>query len=216
MFTGIIQSVGSVKRLDDRGGDMRMVFSTGKLDISEYQPGDSIAVNGVCLTALEYGAAAFSADVSRETLSVTTFGDLKTGDPVNLEPALRVQDRLGGHLVSGHVDGVGSVESRKAAGRSEKFVFVMPAELTRYVAGKGSICINGVSLTVNRSEGNRFTVNIVPHTLQETMLGSLQAGDRVNLEVDIIARYLEKLLRGDKDADGSIDLELLQRTGFAG
>ena len=216
MFTGIIQSVGSVQRLEDRGGDMRMTFATGKLDISEYQPGDSIAVNGVCLTAVEFGEASFSADVSKETLSVTTFGDLQIGDPVNLEPALRLQDRLGGHLVSGHVDGVGSVVSRKVAGRSEAFVFDMPDDLVRYVADKGSICINGTSLTVNRTEGNRFSVNIVPHTLQETMLGTLQSGHRVNLEVDLIARYLEKLLRGDSSAGSGIDLELLQRTGFGG
>jgi len=193
-----------------------MTFATGKLDISEYQPGDSIAVNGVCLTAVEFGEASFSADVSKETLSVTTFGDLQIGDPVNLEPALRLQDRLGGHLVSGHVDGVGSVVSRKVAGRSEAFVFDMPDDLVRYVADKGSICINGTSLTVNRTEGNRFTVNIVPHTLQETMLGTLQSGHRVNLEVDLIARYLEKLLRGDSSAESGINLELLQRTGFDG
>ncbi len=216
MFTGIIQSIGSVQRLDERGGDMRMTFATGKLDLDGFQLGDSIAVNGVCLTAIEYGDASFSADVSGETLSVTTFGDLAVGDPVNLEPALRVQDRLGGHLVSGHVDGVGKVASRKSAARSEEFVFEMPEELVRYVADKGSICINGTSLTVNRTDGNRFTVNIVPHTLQETMLGTLQAGRRVNLEVDVIARYLEKLVRGNSDAEGGIDLELLQRTGFTG
>jgi len=215
MFTGIIQAVGSVGRLEDRGGDMRMTFATGKLDISGYGLGDSIAVNGVCLTAVAYGEASFSADVSKETLSVTTFGDLTVGDPVNLEPALRLQDRLGGHLVSGHVDGVGTVVSRRVAGRSEEFVFEMPDDLARYVADKGSICINGTSLTVNRTDGNRFIVNIVPHTLQETMLGALQTGHRVNLEVDVIARYLEKLVRGG-DLQSGIDMELLQRAGFTG
>lgn len=216
MFTGIIQSVGSVQRLDERSGDMRMTFATGKLDLSDAQLGDSIAVNGICLTAVDYGDASFSADVSKETLSVTTFGDLEIGDPVNLEPALRVQDRLGGHLVSGHVDGVGTVVSRRVAGRSEEFVFEIPDDLARYVADKGSICINGTSLTVNRTKKNRFTVNIVPHTLQETMLGTLQAGHRVNLEVDLIARYLEKLVRGSSDTDSGVDLELLQKSGFIG
>ena len=172
------------------------MVNTGKLDMSDVALGDSIAVNGVCLTAVALGDSSFTADVSRETLSLTSFGDLSIGSAVNLEKALTLQTRLGGHLVSGHVDGLGEVESRRNDGRSEWFRIKAPDDLARYIAAKGSITIDGVSLTVNRVDGVFFEINIVPHTLQETIIGSYQAGTKINLEVDVIARYLERLIQG--------------------
>jgi riboflavin synthase len=179
--------------------------------------GDSIAVNGVCLTAIEFDSRGFSADVSRESLSRTTLGTLGPGAPVNLELALLPTTRLGGHLVSGHVDGVGRIIERVNDGRSWRFTLEAPENLARYIAEKGSICINGISLTVNTVTGPCFSVNIVPHTLQETTLGSSQTGDPVNLEVDLIARYLERLLLGEKAGmtSGGVTMALLQDNGFA-
>lgn len=217
MFTGIIQAIGSLERREPRGGDMRLGISTGKLDLGSTRLGDSIAVNGVCLTAIELGPSGFAADVSRETLSLTTLGDLQSGDPVNLERALTLATPLGGHLVSGHVDGVGWVVRRLDDGRSVRLLLEAPRGLARYIAPKGSIAVDGTSLTVNRVEGARFELNIVPHTLEETLIGRYREGTRVNLEVDLIARYLERLLLGEGAAEpspGGVTRELLERRGF--
>jgi len=217
MFTGIIQSVGALRRLEPRGGDVRLSIATGKLPLADVALGDSIAVNGVCLTAVALAPDAFSADCSRETLSLTTLGGLTPGSPVNLEKALRLSAPLGGHLVSGHVDGVGRVLERREDARSWRLRVEAPPELARYIAHKGSICVDGVSLTVNVVDGAVFELNIVPHTLDETIIVNYEAGTRVNLEVDLIARYLERLLLGDKAAEPSsrgLTLELLAEHGF--
>ena len=185
------------------------------LDLSDAQLGDSIAVNGVCLTAIELMPEQFVADVSNETLSTTTMGDITVGSPVNLECALQAQTRLGGHLVSGHVDGVGRVIERKADARSIRFTFSLPKDLARYVAQKGSICIDGISLTVNKVDDSSFSVNIVPHTLEMTTLGYREVGDAVNLEVDVIARYLERLMLGESKNPASVNYKkLLEDSGF--
>ncbi len=178
--------------------------------------GDSIAVNGVCLTAVELGPRYFCADVSIETLSRTTLRTATTGTPVNLELALTPTTRLGGHIVSGHVDGLGKVIDKRSDGRSIRFRFKAPDNLAKYIAEKGSICINGISLTVNEVDGAVFSVNIVPHTLQETTLGTTQMGDEVNLEVDLLARYMERLMKGEAAArcQGGVSEELLQNSGF--
>lgn len=187
--------------MQPKGSDMRLRIETGKLDLSDVQLGDSIAVNGVCLTAVELPGNDFWADVSGETLARTTFGDFKPGTRVNLEKALTPTTRLGGHLVSGHVDGVGEVIERYTDGRSERFRIQAPDELAKYIAEKGSICVDGTSLTVNAVEGAVFDLNIVPHTLAETIMGDYRPGTRVNLEVDLIARYLERLVLGERAAD---------------
>jgi riboflavin synthase len=194
MFTGIVQGVGKVRSVEPRGGDVRMWIDTGPVPLADVGIGGSIAVNGCCLTAIEIGAAAFAADLSRETLTLTTAGQWTAGAPVNLEKALTAGQALGGHYVTGHVDGVGRVVSRYDDARSVRVEFEVPPELARYVARKGSICVDGVSLTVNGVAGSRFDVNLVPHTLGVTILGDYRPGTRVNLEVDIIARYLERLV----------------------
>jgi riboflavin synthase len=216
MFTGIIQSIGTLTRIEPKGGDCRLTIDTGKLPMADVKLGDSIAVSGVCLTAVELGPRHFCADVSKETLSRTTLGDAKTGARVNLELALLPTTRLGGHLVSGHVDGVGTVVDKRGDARSVRFTVEAPAPLAKYIAEKGSICVDGISLTVNEVNGARFGVNIVPHTLAETTLGETEAGRRVNLEADILARYMERLLLGDKAAESGsgISLELLKNSGF--
>ena len=217
MFTGIIQSIGEVAALEPKGGDLRLRIRTGKLDLADVQLGDSIAVNGVCLTAIDLPSDGFWADVSGETLARTTLGTLRSGSRVNLEKALTPTTRLGGHLVSGHVDGIGEVVSREPAARSERFVIRAPDALAKYIAEKGSICVDGISLTVNAVRGAEFELNIVPHTLQETTMSDFRPGTQVNLEVDIIARYLERLLLGEKAADpeaGGISLATLQKAGF--
>jgi riboflavin synthase len=216
MFTGIILAVGSIAGIEPIVGDVRLRVHTGDLNLSGTQLGDSIAVNGVCLTAVGLTANGFTADVSGETLTRTTLGALKPGARVNLELALTPSTRLGGHLVSGHVDGVGHLLDRRTEGRSQRLHFMAPEVLAKYIAEKGSICVNGVSLTVNSVDGACFEVNIVPHTLDQTTLGDLSPGDPVNLEVDLLARYLERLLLGEKAAgDGShITHELLVRHGF--
>lgn len=215
MFTGIIQSIGKISQIQPKGGDFRLVIETGKLPLVGAQLGDSIAVSGVCLTAIELGDGRFSADVSRETLSRTTLGNLKPGSRVNLELALTPTTRLGGHIVSGHVDGVGEVVQRSADARSVRFVIEAPANLAKYIAEKGSICVDGVSLTVNSVDGKRFDLNIVPHTLAETTIEEYQPGRKVNLEVDLLARYLERLLLGEKAAhSGNVTQELLASAGF--
>jgi len=200
MFTGIIQAVGEIRKLTPRGSDAQLVIEGRGLDMSDVAIGDSIAVNGVCLTAIARDERGFTADVSGETLSRTTLGELAAGARVNLEKALTPTTRLGGHLVSGHVDGVGVVVRRWSDGRSERFVIRAPKGLAKYIAEKGSICVDGISLTVNSVSGAEFELNIVPHTLSATTMGEFAAGRRVNLEVDIIARYLERLLLGERAA----------------
>jgi len=213
MFTGIIQCVGRVARLEPRGGDVRLHVDTASLDLSDVQLGDSIAVSGVCLTAIALGERGFAADVSNETLSLTTLGQLEAGDPVNLEKALRLADRLGGHLVSGHVDGVGKVVSVTPDARSQRWIFEVPANLARYIAAKGSICIDGTSLTVNEVAGSRFGVNLIPHTVEHTAFHARRTGDAVNIEVDVIARYVERLI-GSGEAP-RLDEAFLKQHGFA-
>lgn len=203
MFTGIIESIGSIRSLTPKGGDVRVYVETGKLDLGDVKLGDSIAVNGVCLTAVELPGDGFWADVSRETLDCTAFSDLKSGSRVNLEKALTPTTRLGGHLVSGHVDGVGEIISRSDNARAIQFRVRAPKELAKYVAHKGSITVDGTSLTVNAVDGAEFELTIVPHTLAETIMADYRAGRRVNLEVDLLARYLERLLLGDKAAEPS-------------
>ena len=216
MFTGIITAVGTIAALQPRGGDMRLRIATGKLDLSDVQLGDSIAVSGVCLTAIELPGDGFWADASRETLELTILGEIVPGMKVNLEKALTPTTRLGGHLVSGHVDGIGTVSEWRPDGRSWRLRVQAPDALARYIAAKGSICVDGVSLTVNRVDGAAFELNIVPHTLAETTLVNFQVGRRVNLEVDLIARYLERLLLGDRAArpGGDLTEALLREHGF--
>ncbi len=220
MFTGIIQAIGTVSSIEQGSGDVRLGINTGKLDLSDVALGDSIAVNGVCLTAVVLPGDGFVADVSRETLSLTSLGQLKAGSPVNLEKALTLATRLGGHLVSGHVDGLGKVIQRHDDARSVHFTIEAPGELARYIVHKGSITVDGTSLTVNAVDGVRFELNIVPHTLQETVMNNYQPGTGVNLEVDLIGRYVERLLLGDKAAQSSskstITQEFLAQAGFGG
>ena len=197
MFTGIIQTVGTVASIEPRGGDVRLTISARDLGFDDVAVGDSICVSGVCLTAIALDGAQFAADVSVETLSCTTLGTLKIGNGVNLEKSLRLADRLGGHLVAGHVDGVGKVIAVAPDARSQRWTFELPDALARYVAAKGSICIDGVSLTVNEVEHNRFGVNLIPHTIDVTTFRDKRAGDAVNIEVDLIARYVERLRLGE-------------------
>jgi len=202
MFTGIVQDVGRIIALEMVGGDARLTVGVERLDLSRTAIGDSIAVAGVCLTAVALDARAFSADVSRETLAVTTMSAWRVGRRVNLEPALRAGDALGGHLVSGHVDGVAEVRARLEQARSQCFRIQVPAALARYVARKGSVALDGVSLTVNDVGQQEFEVNLIPHTLDVTTLGELAAGDHVNIEVDLMARYAERLLAAQQGAAG--------------
>ncbi len=216
MFTGIILAVGKITAIQKRSGDCRLQINTGKLSLNDAKLGDSIAVNGVCLTAVELGEQSFSADVSNETLSRTTLRSIQLGSPVNLELALMPSTRMGGHIVSGHVDGIGQVIEKKNDARSIRFRVKAPENLAKYIAEKGSICINGISLTVNEVEGSVLSVNIVPHTLKETTLGMTDVGDPVNLEVDLLARYMERLMKGEQASQSQkgIDEALLQRSGF--
>ena len=219
MFTGIIQAIGEIAALEPKGEDLRLRVRTGKLPLDDVRIGDSIATSGVCLTVVELPGDGYWADVSGETLAVTGIGGLKVGDRVNLEKALTPSTPLGGHLVSGHVDGIGEVVSRRDDGRSVRFRMRAPDALAHYIAAKGSVCVDGISLTVNAVDGAEFELNIVPHTLVETTMGEFQPGRRFNLEVDIIARYLERLLLGDKAAQPGatgVTRELLQRCGFTG
>jgi len=194
MFTGIVQDVGRVVSRETRGGDVRMLIAFDRLNPSGMNVGDSICVQGCCLTAVELRDRTFAADVSRETLSLTTLGELTPGSPVNLEPSLRAGDALGGHLVSGHVDGVGQIAAMSGDARSTRIEVSVPAALARYIARKGSVAIDGVSLTVNEVRGSVFGINLIPHTQAVTTLGALRAGTKVNVEVDQIARYVERLL----------------------
>ena len=215
MFTGIIEALGRIKKIEPVGGDMRLHVGAGSLDMSDVQLGDSIAVNGVCLTAIEFDNTHFVADVSNETIRLTSLKDIATGSEVNLEKALLPTTRLGGHLVSGHVDGLGEVLTIKEASRSIQLIIRAPEELKHYIAMKGSICIDGVSLTVNKISNTDFEINIVPHTQQKTIIKNYKPGTKVNLEVDLIARYLERLLmKQDDNATSGITLETLAKAGF--
>ena len=220
MFSGIIQATGKVAARESTGRDMRLRIATGKLDLADVGVGDSIAVSGVCLTVTSLAKEGFfHADVSAETLEHTVLGEKEVGAAVNLEKALTLSSRLGGHLVTGHVDGTGEVVERRDVGDSVRFRIAAPTSLAKYIARKGSICVDGVSLTVNQVVGTEFELNIVPHTLLETTLGEYQPGYRVNLEVDIIARYLERLLLGERaaaDAGGELTMDKLVAAGMIG
>ena len=212
MFTGIIKARGQVAAIEQRGGDVRLRVSSDGLPWADYEIGDSIAVNGVCLTAVEFFDDGAAMDVSNETLAVTALGSLAAGSTVNLEPAMSVGDRFGGHLVSGHVDCIGTVVSIERDARSIRLGIEIPDAYARYVAKKGSICVDGVSLTINEVSGSRFDLNIIPHTADVTTIGGYDVGTAVNIEVDVVARYLERLLGAD---DGGISLEFLKAHGYA-
>lgn len=219
MFTGIIEAIGEIADKRMIGGDMRLYVRTGGLDLSDVKLGDSIATNGVCLTAVELPGDGFIADVSLETLAHSRFEELAPGEAVNLEKALRPDSRLGGHIVTGHVDAVGTVVERADDARSVRIKVRMPAVIQRYVAAKGSITVDGVSLTVNSLDGDCFWLNIVPHTAQETIIDRYSAGRRVHLEVDIIARYLERLIgaaapQAEDETAGGLTLAMLAQHGF--
>lgn len=194
MFTGIVETMGTLVEKTDIGGDCRLVIDTGELSLEGCSTGDSISVSGACLTMLEPETNRFRADVSVETLDLTILGRVAEGQNVNLELAMGVHDRMGGHLVTGHVDGLARLVSRHEDARAERFEFEVPVPLAKYVARKGSVCLDGVSLTVNEVAGRQFSVCLIPHTMAITTLGQLQPGDEVNLEVDLIARYLERLM----------------------
>ena len=198
MFTGIIEAVGTVRAIEARGGDVRLTIAAAQLDRADIALGDSICVSGCCLTVVAQDGDALAFDVSNESLALTTLGGLRAGDAVNLEKALRLADRLGGHLVSGHVDGVGTIVEIKPDARSQRWTIEAPAALARYIAGKGSVCVDGVSLTVNAVDGARFGVNLIPHTVAATTFAQRGVGDRLNLEVDLLARYVERMYSCDQ------------------
>jgi len=212
MFTGIVKARGTITAIERRGGDVRLSVSSDGLPFPDYETGESIAVNGVCLTAVALHEHGFDTDVSVETLDVTALGLLDVGSVVNLEPAMSLGGRLGGHLVSGHVDCVGTVVSRISDARSVRLAIEIPRQYAHYVAKKGSICIDGVSLTINEVSGSRFELNIIPHTVDVTIIGAYSVGTSVNVEVDLLARYLERLLSKDGD---DISLEFLKAHGYA-
>ena len=201
MFTGIISAIGDIAELEQRDGDVRLTIRTGNLSLVDVHLGDSIACNGACLTAVELTGEGFIADVSVETLNLTTIVNWQVGNRINLEKAMQASDRFGGHIVSGHVDGIGEVVSLYEDARSWLFRIRAPRELAKYIAHKGSITVDGTSLTINKVEGAEFELNIVPHTMTHTVMGDYKMGTKVNLEVDLVARYLERLLLGDKAAD---------------
>lgn len=199
MFTGIIEGVGRIAAREPRGGDVRLRVDAGTLPFEDVRLGESIAVNGVCLTVVAFDARSFAADASNETLSLTTLGALPDDAPVNLERAMRPTDRLGGHLVSGHVDGVGRVLSIEQDARAQRWRFEAPPALLRYIAKKGSICVDGVSLTVNEADDAGFEVALIPHTVSHTAFSQTKPGDAVNLEIDLVARYVERLLASRRE-----------------
>ena len=212
MFTGIIKAKGTISAMEKRGGDVRLTVRSDGLPWDEFELGESIAVNGVCLTAVTLHENGFDTDVSVETLDVTALGGLTKGSEVNLEPSISLGERLGGHLVSGHVDCTGKVLSTTADARSIRLAIEIPKDYARYVARKGSVSVDGVSLTVNEVSGNTFELNIIPHTADVTIIGGYAPGTVVNVEVDLLARYLERLLSGDGDG---ISLEFLKAHGYA-
>ena len=212
MFTGIIKAKGTIRAMETRSGDVRLSVRSDGLPWSDYEVGESIAVNGVCLTAVALLEDGFDTDVSVETLDVTGLGSLGVGSPGNLEPAISLGERLGGHLVSGHVDCTGRVLTRDADARSIRLTIEIPKEYSRYVAKKGSVCVDGVSLTVNEVSGNTFELNIIPHTADVTIIDNYAAGTVVNVEVDLLARYLERLLDAGTD---NISIDFLKAHGYA-
>lgn len=217
MFTGIVEAVGTLTAITPKGEDISVTVEVGKLDMSDVKLGDSIATNGVCLTVVDYSATSYSADLSLETLKKTGFADYQAGDKVNLEKAMLPTTRFGGHIVSGHVDGVGEIVERNMVGRAIEFWVDMPAEIAKYVAEKGSITVDGISLTVNDLRKNAFKLTIVPHTGEETTIADFHVGRRVNLEVDVLARYMERLLTSQQEQqpESRITMDFLQQNGFA-
>ncbi|MBE4007689.1 riboflavin synthase [Vibrio parahaemolyticus] len=217
MFTGIVEAVGKLTAITPKGEDITVTVEVGKLDMSDVKLGDSIATNGVCLTVIDFGSNYYSADLSLETLKKTGFANYQVGEKVNLEKAMLPTTRFGGHIVSGHVDGVGEIVERNQVGRAIEFWVAMPAEISKYVAEKGSITVDGISLTVNDLRKNAFKLTIVPHTCEETTIDQFQVGRKVNLEVDVLARYMERLLQGQQEEqpESRITMNFLQQNGFA-
>jgi riboflavin synthase len=215
MFTGLIEDLGTLRQIRRGGESVRLVVATG-IPMGELTTGESIAVNGICLTVTSFGDGTFTADVSPETLIRTTLGELQRGNPVNLERALRLSDRLGGHMVSGHVDGIGTILERVQDRNAIRFSCRVPADISRFLVEKGSVAIDGISLTVNEIKGDTFSVAVIPHTLAVTTLRDRVVGSRVNIETDIIGKYVEKFLRGKEGDDGkdSLDLQFLAKHGF--
>ncbi len=217
MFTGIVETVGTLEALTAKGDDISIRVNVGTLDMSDVQLGDSIATNGVCLTVVAFTSNTYTADLSVETLKKTGFAHYKAGDKVNLEKAMLPTTRFGGHIVSGHVDGVGEIIERQPVGRAVEYWVAMPPELSKYVAEKGSITVDGISLTVNDLRKNAFKLTIVPHTSAQTTMNDFQVGRKVNLEVDVMARYLERLISAKEEAEpeSRLTMEFLQKHGFA-
>ncbi|EGQ9182947.1 riboflavin synthase [Vibrio parahaemolyticus] len=217
MFTGIVEAVGKLTAITPKGEDITVTVEVGKLDMSDVKLGDSIATNGVCLTVIDFGSNYYCADLSLETLKKTGFANYQVGEKVNLEKAMLPTTRFGGHIVSGHVDGVGEIVERNQVGRAIEFWVAMPAEISKYVAEKGSITVDGISLTVNDLHKNAFKLTIVPHTCEETTIDQFQVGRKVNLEVDVLARYMERLLQGQQEEqpESRITMDFLQQNGFA-
>ncbi|MEL7292052.1 MAG: riboflavin synthase [Pseudomonadota bacterium] len=216
MFTGIIEAVGTLTAITPKGEDISVTVEVGKLDMSDVKLGDSIATNGVCLTVVDFTQTSYSADLSLETLNKTGFAHYQAGDKLNLEKAMLPTTRFGGHIVSGHVDGVGEIVERNMVGRAIEFWVAMPAEISKYVAEKGSITVDGISLTVNALRKNAFKLTIVPHTGEETTIADFNVGRKVNLEVDVMARYMEQLLNSQQQpAESRLTMEFLQQNGFA-
>jgi len=215
MFTGIIEALGTVARIDRGRSSARLSINTGSLDLGDVIIGDSVAVSGPCLTVVATEECEITVDVSRETLARTTLGTMRAGDPVNLEKALRLSDRLGGHIVSGHIDGVGTAIAREVIDNYVQYRFAAPMELAKYIAAKGAICVDGISLTVNDVDGCEFELMVIPHTLKGTTLGSLDPGHSVNLEIDLLARYLERLANFAEPRDTEpLTVDALRRAGF--
>jgi riboflavin synthase len=213
MFTGIVRTTGTVTRLEPRGGDLRLAIDASGLDWQTHRVGDSLCINGVCLTVVELHPDGFETDISRETMQVTALGGMAPGAKVNIEPALVLGEPLGGHLVSGHVDCIGKVRALRKDARSLRLAIEIPAEFARYVARKGSICVDGVSLTINTVSANTVELNIIPHTVESTIIGGYEVGTQVNIEVDLLARYIERLL-STRD-DQAISMDLLREHGYA-
>ncbi|MGR6833425.1 riboflavin synthase [Aliivibrio wodanis] len=216
MFTGIIESIGTLQAITPKGEDISVTVNVGKLDMGDVKLGDSIATNGVCLTVVAMTERTYTADLSLETLKRTGFVDYKAGDKVNLEKAMLPTTRFGGHIVSGHVDAVGEIIERHQTGRAVEFWIQLPQSLAKYVVEKGSITVDGISLTVNDLRKNAFKLTIVPHTAAETTMDNFSVGQKVNLEVDVIARYLERLVIGQKEEqpESSVTMDLLAKSGF--